>query len=76
MMSTQQIHNSEFLSVPDACAMVGIGRTKLYALLAEGQITARKAGTRTLIERASLTAWAAALPAATFRAPAPRLPAA
>ena len=47
---TNQTHRPEFLSVPEACALVGIGRTKLYALLAEGLVTARKAGTRTLVE--------------------------
>lgn len=68
MMSTQ-IHSRDYLSVTEACAIVGIGRTKLYALLAEGRITARKAGTRTLIEAVSLNAWAASLPVATFSSP-------
>ena len=63
---TNQTHRPEFLSVPEACALVGIGRTKLYALLSEGLVTARKAGTRTLVETSSLTAWTASLPMATF----------
>lgn len=67
-----QIHHPEYLSVAEACSFVGIGRTKLYALLSEGLITARKAGTRTLIEGGSLTAWTASLPVATFNPPPPR----
>lgn len=66
---TNQTHKPEYLSVPEACAFVGIGRTKLYALLSEGLVTARKAGTRTLVEAGSLTAWTASLPVATFNPP-------
>jgi excisionase family DNA binding protein len=66
---TNQTHRPDFLSVPEACALVGIGRTKLYALLSEGLVTARKAGTRTLVETGSLTAWTASLPMATFNPP-------
>ena len=65
----KQAQPPEFLSVSEACAIVGIGRTKLYALMSEGRVKARKAGTRTLIESSSLSAWAASLPAATFIRP-------
>jgi excisionase family DNA binding protein len=68
----QENQYPEFLSVPEACAIVGIGRTKLYALLSEGLVQARKAGTRTLIEAQSLRAWTASLPAAKFGAPSIR----
>lgn len=65
----------EFLSVAGACKASGIGRTTLYRLLAEGNIKARKAGTRTLIEARSLADWAETLPVATFkRPPVQRLP--
>jgi hypothetical protein len=62
----QQAKPLEFLSVNDACTAACIGRTKLYSLLTEGHITARKMGTRTLIEASSLQKWAASLPVATF----------
>ena len=40
----------------------GIGRTTAYRLLQSGEITAKKAGRRTLIERASAEDWYAKLP--------------
>lgn len=57
----------EFLSVNEAMAKAKLGRTKLYRLLAEGSLRARKSGSRTLIEAESLAAWAKALPVATFK---------
>ena len=66
---TKQSQPIEFLSVAEACSIMGIGRTKLYALLSEGRVTARKAGTRTLVEASSISAWAGSLPAATFSSP-------
>jgi excisionase family DNA binding protein len=57
----------EFLSVNEAMAKAKLGRTKLYRLLSEGRITARKSGSRTLIEAESLAAWAKSLPVATFK---------
>jgi excisionase family DNA binding protein len=41
-------------SVHDACRVSSIGRTKLYALIAEGRLEARRIGGRTLIPAASL----------------------
>jgi excisionase family DNA binding protein len=40
--------------VPEACRLVGIGRTTLYALLKSGQIRAVKIAGRTLIPRTEL----------------------
>jgi excisionase family DNA binding protein len=40
--------------VPDAIRMTGIGRTKLYALIGSGEITALKVGRCTLITVDSL----------------------
>lgn len=57
----------EFLSVNEAMAKAKLGRTQLYKLLSQGKLTARKSGTRTLIEAASLTAWANSLPVAIFK---------
>lgn len=54
-------------SIPDACNALSIGRTRLYALIAEGQLEARQCGGRTLIPAESLRAFVAALPPAPIR---------
>lgn len=54
--------------IPDACAVLGIGRTKLYALIAEGKIKARACGGRTLIPADALRDFVENLPAASIRA--------
>jgi len=41
-------------SVNDACALLGIGRTTLYALLNDGSLDARKVGGRTFLTQKSL----------------------
>lgn len=41
-------------SIPEAAAAVSIGRSKVYALIAEGRLETRKIGKRTLIPAASL----------------------
>ncbi len=56
--------------VSDACAAMGLGKTKLYALIAEGRIEARQCGGRTLIPADSLRAFVANLPPAPIRAKA------
>ena len=43
-------------SVADACKVSSLGKTRLYALIAEGRLEARKIGKRTLIPAASLRA--------------------
>ena len=43
-------------SVADACKVSSIGKTRLYTLIAEGRLEARKIGKRTLIPAASLRA--------------------
>lgn len=43
-------------SVADACKVSSIGKTRLYALIAEGRLQSRKVGKRTLIPAASLRA--------------------
>lgn len=42
------------LSIPDACKISGIGRSTMYEWINAGQVSARKAGRKTLIEYASL----------------------
>jgi len=53
--------------VQDACRVLGIGRTHLYALIAERKIEARACGGRTLIPAESLRAFLAALPPVSIR---------
>lgn len=50
------------LSIDEAMVLTGIGRTKLFALIRDGAIPARKIGTRTIILRSELEAWLHTLP--------------
>ena len=43
-------------SIADACRVSSIGRTRLYQLISEGRLEARKLGRRTLIPASSLRA--------------------
>lgn len=52
-----------YLKVPDAVEYTGLSRTGLYEALKRGDLTARKAGKRTLIAVADLDAFLASLPA-------------
>ena len=54
----------EGLSIPEACAMAGIGRTKIYQAITDGALKARKCGKRTLVLRDDLRAFLQSLPAA------------
>lgn len=55
-------------SPADAVKVLGIGRSTLFSLLAQGELTARKLGTRTLITAAELERYVASLPRAEFHA--------
>ena len=55
-------------SISDAVRISGIGRTRLYELIADGQIEARKSGNRTLVLAASLRGYLAGLPPARLKA--------
>lgn len=48
--------------IREACRMTGIGRSKLYELIASGDIEAVKVGASTLIPTASLEAFVASRP--------------
>ena len=52
----------EGLSIAEACRVAGIGRTKIYEAIASGSLKARKFGKRTIILRADLQSFLAALP--------------
>lgn len=46
----------------DAAAMLGIGRTRIYELLARGEIPSRRLGRSRLIDPEDVRAYAARLP--------------
>jgi len=50
------------VTIPDAVRATGISRTSIYEALKRGDLTARKAGRRTLISFADLQAYLAGLP--------------
>jgi excisionase family DNA binding protein len=52
----------EGLSVAEACAVAGIGRTKIYEAISSGALKARKFGKRRIILRSDLHTFLAALP--------------
>lgn len=56
MNTTKVTHEPLAYSISDACRITSIGRTRLYALIAEGRLDVRKIGRRTLIPAASLRA--------------------
>jgi excisionase family DNA binding protein len=49
------------LTIPETIREAKLGRTKIYQLIAEGQIEAVKVGSRTLVPYDSLLAWLAKL---------------
>lgn len=61
---TSRTIEREGLSISEACAMAGIGRTKIYQAIATGSLKARKCGKRTLVLRDELREFLASLPGA------------
>lgn len=59
------------MTLPEAVEFSGLGRTRIYTLAAEGKITLRKAGRRTLVLADDLKQLLENLPPAAIR-PAPR----
>ena len=58
-----------FATVDMFCEIASISRSALYLALGRGDIVAKKAGKRTLIETGPALAWLRNLPTATFRSP-------
>lgn len=52
----------EGLSIPEACAVAGVGRTKIYEAIEDGRLKARKLGKRTIILRTDLQDFLQTLP--------------
>jgi len=50
------------LGVKDAASFIGLSKSRLYELIADGQIEARKLGSRTVVPTASLRAFVEAAP--------------
>ena len=53
---------AEGLTLAEASIVSGIGRTKLYQAIADGQLTARKYGSRTIVLRGELLRFLTSLP--------------
>jgi hypothetical protein len=66
--NSNEIH-PRYLSIKQAIAETNIGRTKLYELINQGLIVAKKLGRRTFICRESIAALFAALPELKPKAP-------
>jgi len=50
------------LGVKDAATFIGLSKSRLYELIADGQIDARKLGARTVVPTSSLRAFVEAAP--------------
>ena len=57
------------LSILEVCAITGLGRTMISKMIKSGELTARKAGRRTLVMRTDLWIWLASLPVMKPNAP-------
>jgi excisionase family DNA binding protein len=75
-MPEVQIKTIEPLAISPKAAASALSITSraVYLLLADGKLTARKHGSRTLIDYASVKAYYAALPAKTVSASIPNAP--
>jgi excisionase family DNA binding protein len=62
MQTVSRAADCEAYSIPQVMAKVGAGRDKLYCLIREGKLPARKLGRKTLILASDLEAFLEALP--------------
>jgi excisionase family DNA binding protein len=60
--TTDMNTNRAAYSIAETLALTGLGRDKLYRLINEGQLPARKAGRRTLVLATDLDRFLEALP--------------
>ena len=61
-MGPRVLINGIWYNIPEVMARVGVGRDKLYRLIREGKLPARKLGRKTLILRSDLEAFLESLP--------------
>jgi excisionase family DNA binding protein len=52
-----------FYTISESCRLLSVGKTKLYELIASGEIPLRKIGKKSLVAAADLKRWADRLPA-------------
>ncbi len=57
---TDRRHQPITVRIPEACRMTGIGRSKLYELISEGEIPIIKVGSMTLVPVSGLNSFLAA----------------
>jgi excisionase family DNA binding protein len=62
-------HDQRLYSTAETCRILACGPTKLYEKIANGELDARKMGSKTVITGASITALCDALAPAAVRAP-------
>jgi excisionase family DNA binding protein len=67
-MSRDFEHLTEIVTVQEACAILRMGRTTLYEMLATGRLRARKLGSRTVFRRSDIDEFLKNLPAMPVRA--------
>lgn len=60
--------SNSLLRIEDACARLGIGRSKLYELLATGKIRSVKVGARRLVPESAISQFIATLESPTTSA--------
>jgi excisionase family DNA binding protein len=53
-MTTQQ---PKYAGIPDTSRILGLGRSKIYELIASGDLTAYKIGRRTLVDLDAAVTW-------------------
>ncbi len=56
-MNNQAMSSKKAFTIPEACTLAGVGRSRLYLEIKEGRLTARKVGRRTIIRSEDLDRW-------------------
>lgn len=64
MSASNEELRREALTISEACAVTGLGKTKLYEVIAAGKLKVRKCGKRSLVLRDDLRDFLASLPGA------------